>query len=69
VKRDLTDKSYTVDMMIRPTVADNRAEDMILFETGNEQYTKQFILTKDNRLRMVNIVGNAYVGRTSKPRC
>ena len=66
-KRDLTDKSYTIDMVIRPAVASNRTSDMILFETGNEQYSKQFILTRDNRLKMVHTVGKAYLSRTSKP--
>ena len=67
VKRDLTDKSFTIDMMIRPSEANNRANDMILFETGNGQALKRLILTKDNRLRLVNIVGNITLGRTSKP--
>lgn len=66
-KRDLTDRSFTLDMMIRPTVANNRANDMILFETGDGKVTKQLILTKDNRLRLVKKVGNAFLAKTSKP--
>ena len=66
-KRDLTDRSFTLDMMIRPTVANNRANDMILFETGDGKVTKQLILTKDNRLRLVKKVGNTFLAKTSKP--
>ena len=64
-KRDLTDKSFTVDMMIRPTEAGSRAADMILFETGDGQSTKQLILTRDNRLRMIQTVGKNSLGKTS----
>ncbi len=66
VKRDLTDKSFTIDMMIRPTQANNRAADMILFETGDGQVTRQLILTKDNRLRMLTVVGKNFLGKSSK---
>ena len=65
-KRDLTDKSYTIDMMIRPSQANNRANDMILFETGNGQMTKQLILTKDNRLRLIKSNGKNFLGKSSK---
>jgi len=64
-KRDLTDKSFTVDMMIRPTEAGSRAADMIIFETGDGQSTKQLILTRDNRLRMIQTVGKNSLGKTS----
>ena len=66
-KRDLTDKSFTIDMMIRPTVANNRAEDMILFETGDGQVKKQLVLTKDNRLRLIRYVGDKWLAKSSKP--
>ena len=66
-KRDLTDKSFTIDMMIRPTVANNRAEDMILFETGDGQVKKQLLLTKDNRLRLIRYVGDNWLAKSSKP--
>lgn len=65
-KRDLTNKSFTIDMMIRPTEAGNRTADMILFETGDGQSTKQLILTKDNRLRLVQTVGKNILGNSSK---
>ena len=66
-KRDLTDKSFTIDMMIRPTVANNRAEDMILFETGDGQVKKQLLLTKENRLRLIRSVGDKWLAKSSKP--
>ena len=66
-KRDLTDKSFTIDMMIRPTVANNRAQDMILFETGDGQVMKQLVLTKDNRLRLIRYVGDKWLAKSSKP--
>jgi hypothetical protein len=66
-KRDLTDKSFTIDMMIRPTVANNRAEDMILFETGDGQVKRQLVLTKDNRLRLIRSVGDKWLAKSSKP--
>lgn len=66
-KRDLTDKSFTIDMMIRPTVANNRAEDMILFETGDGQVKKQLVLTKENRLRLIRYVGDKWLAKSSKP--
>ena len=65
-KRDLTDKSFTIDMMIRPTVPNNRANDMILFETVEEQVTKQLILTKDNRLRLLRSNGTNFLASSSK---
>jgi hypothetical protein len=65
-KRDLTETSFTIDMMIRPTTAKNRTNDMILFETGDGKMTKQLILTKDNRLRMVKTNGTNYLGKSSK---
>ena len=65
-KRDLTDKSFTIDMMIRPTVANSRANDMILFETGDGKVTKQLLLTKDNRLRMIKSVGRNFLAKSSK---
>ena len=65
-KRDLTDRSFTIDMMIRPTVANNRANDMILFETGDGQVTKQLILTTDNRLRLIKSNGKYFLGKSSK---
>ena len=65
-KRDLTDKSFTIDMMIRPTVANNRPNDMILFETGDGKVTKQLLLTKDNRLRMIKSVGKNFLAKSSK---
>lgn len=65
-KRDLTETSFTIDMMIRPTVANNRAEDMILFETGDEQVNKQLILTKDNYLRLVRTNGQNFLAKSSK---
>ena len=66
-KRDLFNKDYTIDMMIRPTQANGRTENMILFETSNGQVTKQLILTPENRLRMLNIVGKTIVGKSSQP--
>ncbi len=66
-KRDLTDKSFTIDMMIRPTVANNRAEDMILFETGDGQVKKQLVLSKENRLRLIRYVGDKWLAKSSKP--
>ena len=65
-KRDLTDRSFTIDMMIRPTVANNRANDMILFETGDGQVIKQLILTTDNRLRLIKTNGKYFLGKSSK---
>ena len=65
-KRDLTNKSFTIDMMIKPSVANNRANDMILFETGDEQVNKQLILTKDNMLRLVRTNGKNFLAKTSK---
>ena len=65
-KRDLTDKSFSIDLMIRPTVANNRANDMILFETTDGQMTKQLILTKDNHLRMIKKVGTHFLAKSSK---
>jgi len=65
-KRDLADKSFTIDMMIRPTEANNRANDMILFETGDGQVTRQLILTKDNRLRLIKKAGNTFLAKSSK---
>ena len=65
-KRDLTDRSFTIDMMIKPTVANNRGNDMILFETGDGQVTKQLILTTDNRLRLIKSNGKYFLGKTSK---
>ena len=64
-KRNLSDKSFTIDMMIRPTDA-NRQNDMILFETGNDQMKKQFVLTTDNRIKMYNIAGKAIISKSSK---
>ena len=66
-KRDLTEHSFTIDMMIRPTVANNRENDMILFETADGQMSKQLILTKDNHLRMIRKVGNNFLAKSSKP--
>ena len=66
-KRDLTDMSFTIDMMIRPTVANNRDADMILFETGDRQSGKQLLLTKDNRLRLIRYAGNQWLAKSSKP--
>ena len=66
-KRDLTDKSFTIDMMIRPTVANGRADDMILFETGDGQVKKQLLLTKENRLRLIRSVGDKWLAKSSKP--
>ena len=65
-KRDLNNKSFTIDMMIKPTEATGRANDMILFETGNGQEKKQLLLTKDNRLRLVRTVGNNFLAKSSK---
>lgn len=65
-KRDLTETDFTIDMMIKPTVANNRTNDMILFETGDGQMTKQLILTKDNRLRLVKTNGKNILGKSSK---
>ena len=65
-KRDLTETDFTIDLMIRPTVANNRAEDMILFETGDEQVNKQLILTKDNHLRLVRTNGQNFLAKSSK---
>ena len=65
-KRDLTETDFTIDMMIKPTVANNRENDMILFETSDGQMTKQLILTKDNRLRMIKLNGKNFLGKTSK---
>ncbi|MBR6829898.1 MAG: hypothetical protein IKM83_04745 [Paludibacteraceae bacterium] len=65
-KRDLTDTDFTIDMMIKPTVSSNRANDMILFETGDGKMTKQLILTKDNRLRMIKTNGQNFLGKSSK---
>ena len=66
VERDLTDKSFTIDMMIRPAEASNRTKDMILFETGTDTYKRQIILTQDNRLREVTYAGKAMLGHSSK---
>ncbi|MBP5658718.1 MAG: hypothetical protein J6W89_01725, partial [Paludibacteraceae bacterium] len=66
VKRDLTDKSFTIDMMIRPSESE-RKTNMVLFETGNGDVTEQFILTRDNRLCLQNKVRNTVVGTSSKP--
>jgi len=66
VKRDLTDKSFTIDIMIRPSESE-RKTNMVLFETGNGDVTEQFILTQDNRLRLQNKVRNTVVGTSSKP--
>ena len=65
-KRDLTETDFTIDMMIKPTVANNRANDMILFETGDEQVNKQLILTKDNYLRLVRTNGKNFLAKSSK---
>ena len=67
VKRDISDKSFTIDMMILPSIANNREKDMILFETTKDQQTRQFILTNDNRLRLLSGASNAVSGKTSKP--
>ncbi len=65
-KRDLTETDFTIDMMIKPTVANNRENDMILFETGDEQVNKQLILTKDNILRLVKTNGKNFLASSSK---
>ncbi len=65
VKRDLTEKSFTIDMMIRPSEP-NRTTDMVLFETGNGKITKQLLLTRDNRLRLQSVTANTITGNTSK---
>ena len=65
-KRDLTETDFTIDMMIKPTEAKNRTNDMILFETGDGQMTKQLILTKDNRLRLIKTNGKNILGKSSK---
>ncbi len=65
-KRDLTETDFTIDLMIRPTVANNRSSDMILFETGDEQVNKQLILTKDNILRLVRTNGQNFLAKSSK---
>ncbi|MBQ6777508.1 MAG: hypothetical protein IJP52_04275 [Paludibacteraceae bacterium] len=65
-KRDLTETDFTIDMMIKPTIATNRANDMILFETGDGQITKQLILTKDNYLRLIKTNGKTFLGKSSK---
>ena len=65
-KRDLTERDFTIDMMIKPTVANNRANDMILFETGDAQVNKQLILTKDNILRLVKTNGKNFLASSSK---
>ena len=67
VKRDISEKSFTIDMMIRPAVPNNRAKDMILFEATKDQITRQFILTGDNRLRLLTTSSSSTVGKTSKP--
>ncbi len=66
VKRDLTDKSFTIDMMIRPSESE-RTTNMVLFETGNGDVVEQLILTQDNRLRLQNKLQNTVVGSSSKP--
>ena len=65
-KRDLTETDFTIDMMIKPTEANNRANDMILFETGDGQMTKQLILTKDNYLRLIRTNGKNFLAKSSK---
>jgi hypothetical protein len=65
-KRDLTETDFTIDMMIKPTVANNRENDMILFETGDAQVNKQLILTKDNILRLVKTNGKNFLASSSK---
>ena len=65
-KRDLTETDFTIDMMIKPTMATNRTNDMILFETGDGQMTKQLILTKDNYLRLIKTNGQNFLGSSSK---
>ena len=64
-KRDLREKSYTIDLMIRPTQA-NRTEDMILFEAGDGEVTQQLILTKDNKLRLLDTAGKTTIDKSSK---
>ena len=66
VKRDLTGKSFTVEMMIRPEEK-NRTEEMILFEYGTEQAKRQISLTGDNRLSLINLVGSIYHKQVSEP--
>jgi len=65
-KRDLTETDFTIDLMIRPTEYNNRENDMILFETGDEQVNKQLILTKDNILRLVRTNGQNFLAKSSK---
>ena len=65
-KRNLTDKDFTIDMMIKPTVSSGRANDMILFETGDGQVIKQLILTKENRLRLIKSNGKNFLAKSSK---
>jgi hypothetical protein len=66
VKRDLANTSYTIDMMIRPTETD-RTGDMVLFEYGAGSAERQFILTSDNRLKVISVIGNARFSTESKP--
>ena len=65
-KRDLTETDFTIDLMIKPTVSNNRENDMILFETGDGQISKQLILTKDNYLRLIRTNGKNFLGKSSK---
>ena len=65
VKRDLTDKSFTLDMMLRPSDA-NRTDDQVLFMFGNDDAMRMFVLTADNRLQVRSVVGSTLLVSTSK---
>jgi hypothetical protein len=66
VKRDLTTKSYTLDLMIHPDEP-NRSEDMTLLELTGKEIGRQFILTGDNRLVVKDKTTSGVSSQTSKP--
>ena len=66
VKRDLTSKSYSIDLMIHPDES-NRTADMTLLEINGKDAFRRFILTTDNRLVVQDSLTAGVTSQTSKP--
>lgn len=52
VSRSLSNRPFTIDVMIKPDEASNRTDDMTIFALKNEKQPLIFSLTKDNELRL-----------------
>ncbi len=52
VSRSLSNRPFTIDVMIKPANATNRTSDMTIFALNNTRQPLIFSLTKDNELRL-----------------